>query len=44
MVCRKMEKGQEKRKRLTRSKVWAERKRVCNGNGRTKTENNCKSE
>ena len=38
-----MEKGQEKRERLARSKVWAEKKRVYIGNGRTGTENNCKS-
>ena len=44
MVCRKMEKGQEKRERLARSKVWAEKKRVYIGNGRTETENNCKSQ
>ena len=43
MVCRKMEKGQEKRERLARSKVWSEKKRVYIGNGRTETENNCKS-
>ena len=43
MVCRKMEKGQEKRKRLARSKVWDKKKRVYIGNGRTETENNCKS-
>ena len=43
MVCRKMEKGEEKGKRLARSKVWAEKKRVYIGNGRTDRENNCKS-
>ena len=37
-----MEKGQEK-KRLARSKVWAKKKRVYIGNGRTETENNYKS-
>ena len=30
-------------KRLARSKVWAEKKRVYIGNERTGTENNCKS-
>ena len=44
MVCKKMEKGQEKRKKLARSKVWAKKKRVYIGNGRTETENNCKSQ
>ena len=43
MVCRKMEKGQEQRKRLDRSKVWAEKKRIYIGNGRTEIGNNCKS-
>ena len=43
MVCRKMEKEQEERKRLARPKVCAEKKRVYIGNGRTETENNCKS-
>ena len=43
MICRKMEKGQEQRERLARSKVWADKKRVYTGNGRTETENNCKS-
>ena len=43
MVCKKMEKGQEKRKKLARPKVWAKKKRVYIGNGRTETENNCKS-
>ena len=44
-----MEKGQKKterkkkRERLARSKVWAEKVRVYIGNGRTETENNCKS-
>ena len=28
MVCRKIKKSQEQRKRLARSKVWAEKKRV----------------
>ena len=42
-VCRKMEKRQEQRERLARSKVWAEKERVYAGNGRTETENNCKS-
>ena len=37
-------KQQEKRERLARSKVWAEKKRVYIGNGRTETENNCKSQ
>ena len=32
------------KKRLARSKVWAEKKRVYIGNGRTGTENNCKSQ
>ena len=36
-------KGQEQRERLARSKVWAEKKRVCIDNRRTETENNCKS-
>ena len=40
MVCRKMGKGQKKRKRLARSKVWVEKKSVYTGNGRTETENN----
>ena len=40
MVCRKMEKGQEQRERLATSKVWAEKKRIYIGNGRTETENN----
>ena len=34
-------KGQEQRETLGRSKVWAEKKRVCIDNGRTETENNC---
>ena len=38
MVCRKMEKVQEKRERLARSKVWAEKKRVYFSNGRIETE------
>lgn len=38
MVCRKIEKGQEQRERLDRSKAWAEKKRVDIGNGRTETE------
>ena len=38
MVCKKMEKGQEKRKKLARPKVWAKKKRVYIGNGRTQTE------
>ena len=33
----------KKRERLARSKVWAEKERVYIGNGRTETENNCKS-
>ena len=36
-------KGQEQRERLARSKVWAEKKRVFIDNGRTETENDCKS-
>ena len=40
MICRKMERGQGNRKRLARSKAWAEKKRVYIGNGRTETENN----
>ena len=43
MVCRKMEKGQEKGKRLARSKEKTKKKRVYIGNGRTETENNYKS-
>ena len=43
MVCRKMEKRQEERKRLAESTVWAEKKRVYIGNERTEPENNCKS-
>ena len=39
----KMEKGQEKIERKVRSKVWSENKRDYIGNGRTETENNCKS-
>ena len=38
MVCREMEKGQEKIKRQARSKLWAEKKRVYIGSGRTETE------
>ena len=38
-----MEKGQEKRERLARSKLWAEKKRVYIGSGRTETEYNCKA-
>ena len=34
---------QKKKKKLARSKVWAKKKRVYIGNGRTETENNCKS-
>ena len=34
----------KKRERLARSKVWAEKERVYIGNGRTETENNCKSQ
>ena len=43
MVCRTMEKGQEKRERMARLKVWAEQERVYIDNRRTETENNCKS-
>ena len=43
MVCRKLKKGQQKTKRLVRSNVWAEKKRVYIGNGRTETGNDCKS-
>ena len=43
MVCRKKEKGREKRERLARSKVWAENKRVYIGNGRSETGNVCKN-
>ena len=43
MVSKKMEKDQKKRKILARSKVWAKNKRVYIGNGKTETENNCKS-
>ena len=43
MVCREMEKGQEKIKRQARSKLWAEKKRVYIGSGRTETGNNCES-
>ena len=32
------------KKRLARSKVWAEKKRVYIGDGRTGTENNCESQ
>ena len=39
MVYRKIEKGQQQRERLARSKVWAEKKRVCIGNGTIETEN-----
>ena len=45
MVCRKIEKGQEQSERLARSKVWAKKKGVYIGNGRTErteTENSCK--
>ena len=43
MVCKKMDKGQGKRKRLDRSKGWVEKKRIYIGNGGTETENNSKS-
>ena len=43
MICRKMKKGQGNRKRLARSKVWAKKKKVYIGNGRTETDNKCKS-
>ena len=36
-------KKNKSKERLARSKVWAEKKRVYIGNGRTETENNCKS-
>ena len=36
-------KKDKKKKRLDRSKVWDKKKRVYIGNGRTETENNCKS-
>ena len=41
MISRKMEKRQERRERLARSRVWAEKKKVYIGNGRTETKNNC---
>ena len=43
MVCRKMEKRQEKGKRLARSKEKTKKKRVYIDNGRTETENNYES-
>ena len=43
MICRKMKKGQGYQKRLARSKVWAKKKKVYIGNGRTETDNKCKS-
>ena len=43
MVWSEMEKGQEKRKRLARSKVRTEKKRIYIGSGRTETDNNCKN-
>ena len=43
MVCRKIERRQEQRERVARSKVWADKERVYTGNGSTETENNCKS-
>ena len=36
-------KEDKEKKRLDRSKVWAEKKRVYIGNGLTETENNSKS-
>ena len=44
MVYRKMEKGQEEREKMTRSKIWDNKKKVYIGNGRTETENNCRSQ
>ena len=45
MVCRKIKEKdlQDQRESLTRSKVWAEKKRVYIGNRRAETENNCKT-
>ena len=43
MVCRKMETGQEKTKRLDRSKVRAKKKMIYVGNRKIETGNNCKS-
>ena len=41
---KKTERKKKKKKRKTgRLKVWAEKERVYIGNGRTETENNCKS-
>ena len=43
MVCRKMATGQEKTKRLDRSKVRAKKKMIYVGNRKIETGNNCKS-
>ena len=43
MVCRKMQKGQEKEKDWLDQRYGLRRKRVYIDNGRTETENNCES-